>query len=113
MTRKILLILATLSTLLPGILSCEHLGRVITNAGHSYRNDQGLVVKYTGLSQNFNDTVRQRSIPPFQKLEAKHGLRVEWVAATEPQIVVLGGYDQAGKVQATVEDGVLTVVQLR
>lgn len=88
---------------------CDHLGRVLTRSGHSYHNDQGTVVKYTGLSQNFTDTMRTAAVSDFRHLKAEHGLRVEWSPAARPSIMVLGGHEARGAVEVKQQGDTLTI----
>ena len=108
MTRKTLFLLLTVFTLV-GSLSCENPGQVFTKSNHNYSNNEGAVVKYTGFSRSFTDTVQQHETDPYTQLKAAHGLQVDWVADAEQQVIVLGAHDQAGEVRVEVEDSMLKI----
>lgn len=103
MERKHLTVF-TCALLLPLLTGCDHLGRALLKSGHSYRNDNGIVVKYTGNSKDFTDTFRQQQLQPFEALAVKHGIKVEWVPSKNSKLLVLGGYDAKGQVVHKVEE---------
>ncbi len=88
---------------------CQDLGRALVKSGHSYRNDNGIVVKYTGSPKDFRDTVRVQPLDSFQKVVIKDGLRVNIIPANQPKVMVLGGYDHTGGITTDREGNTLNI----
>jgi hypothetical protein len=88
---------------------CQDIGRALVKSGHSYRNDNGIVVKYTGSPKDFKDTVRAQSLDPFQNVEVQDGLRVNIIPASKRKVMVLGGYDHRGTITTNQEGSTLKI----
>ena len=88
---------------------CQDLGRALVKSGHSYRNDNGIVVKYTGSPKDFKDTVRAQPFDAFGNVEVQDGLRVNIIPASKRKVMVLGGYDHRGTITTNQEGSTLKI----